>query len=62
MHGPAQQRMRILDSDMARANALPEDYEADLDLEWSNPSEIFSLFSEKVNVKVRMLRSVCRWQ
>ena len=30
-----------------RANALPADYETDIELPWANPSERFSLLSHE---------------
>jgi hypothetical protein len=39
IHGPLQGRTLLFDADVERANALPADYETDLESEWSNPSE-----------------------
>ena len=39
--GPIEQRATPLDLDVTRANVLPEDYETDLELDWSNPSKSF---------------------
>ena len=39
--GPIEQRAIPLDLDVTRANALPDDYETDLELDWSNPSKSF---------------------
>jgi hypothetical protein len=44
VNGPLQGRTAILDLDMARANAFPDDYETDLESEWSNPSKNFLSF------------------
>jgi hypothetical protein len=40
MHGSLQQRSTVLDVDRWRANLFPDDYETDLELPWSNLSEI----------------------
>lgn len=42
INSPLQQRANILNLDWSRANALPADYETDLESEWSNPSRILS--------------------
>ncbi len=36
INGPLQQRTSILDLDDSRANTFPEDYDTDLESEWSN--------------------------
>ena len=41
MNGPLQQRTIVLDKDLSRATALPDDYDTDVESEWSNPSKIF---------------------
>ena len=41
MNGPLQQRTNVLDSDASQATKLPEDYDTDLESEWSNLSKIF---------------------
>ncbi len=41
INGPLQQRTSILDLDFSRANTFPQDYDTDLESEWSNPSIIF---------------------
>ncbi len=38
VNGPLQKRTNVLDSDLSRATNFPDDYETDLELEWSNPS------------------------
>lgn len=47
INSPLQQRANILDLDWSRANALPADYETDLESEWSNPSRIYSKHDRK---------------
>ena len=39
VNGPLQRRTAVLDLDMARAEAFPDDYDTDLESEWSNPSK-----------------------
>ena len=41
MNGPLQQRTTILDSDFSSATIFPDDYDTDLESEWSNLSKIF---------------------
>jgi len=41
VNGPLQQRTNVLDLDSSRATTLPDDYDTDLESEWSNPSKIF---------------------
>ena len=51
MHGSLQNRIQVLDVDFERANDLPEDYETDLELEWSNPSRSATLiFPERLSL------------
>lgn len=38
---PLQERGNILDLDFTRANAFPDDYDTDLESEWSNHNELF---------------------
>jgi len=40
VNGPLQQRMNVLDLDFSRATAFPDDYDTDLESEWSNLSKI----------------------
>jgi hypothetical protein len=40
VNGPLQQRTSVLDSDSLSSTVLPDDYETDLESEWSNPSKI----------------------
>ncbi|UJR08126.1 hypothetical protein I4U23_012402 [Adineta vaga] len=42
VNGPLQERIIILDIDYSRANSLPEDYDTDIESEWSN----LNLFSD----------------
>lgn len=46
MNGPIQQRTNILNSDSSRASTLPDDYETDLESEWSNPSKTLHCSNE----------------
>lgn len=39
INGLLQQRSKALDLDLIRANQLPDDYDTDLESEWSNPSK-----------------------
>jgi hypothetical protein len=39
INGPLQQRTSILDLDDSRANTFPQDYDTDLESEWSNLSK-----------------------
>ncbi len=39
INGPLQQRTSILDLDDIRANTFPQDYDTDLESEWSNLSK-----------------------
>jgi hypothetical protein len=39
VNGPLQQRGNILDLDFTRANAVPDDYDTDLESLWSNLSK-----------------------
>lgn len=39
VNGPLQQRTNVLDLDYSRSNTLPDDYDTDLESEWSNLSE-----------------------
>ena len=39
INGPLQQRTNILDSDYAGANTLPDDYDTDVESDWSNLSK-----------------------
>jgi hypothetical protein len=39
INGPLQQRTTILDLDDSRANTFPQDYDTDLESEWSNLSK-----------------------
>ncbi len=41
MNGPLQKRTSVLDLDSTRATKFPDDYDTDLESEWSNPSKIF---------------------
>ena len=41
MNGPLQERTIVLDVDYLRANEFPDDYDTDLESQWSNLSEIF---------------------
>ena len=41
VNGPLQQRTTILDLDSSRATTFPDDYDTDLESEWSNLSKIF---------------------
>lgn len=43
MNGPVQKRTIVLDVDYRRANEFPDDYDTDLESQWSNLSEIFFL-------------------
>ena len=40
INGPLQQRTTILNSDYAGANTLPEDYDTDVESDWSNLSKL----------------------
>ncbi len=40
INGPLQQRTNVLDLDLSRANTIPQDYDTDLESEWSNLSII----------------------
>ena len=40
MNGPLQQRTTVLDSDASQATKLPDDYDTDLESDWSNLSKI----------------------
>jgi hypothetical protein len=42
MSGPLQGRTVILNLDSSRANTLPQDYDTDLESQWSNLSKIIS--------------------
>ncbi len=42
INGPLQQRTSVLDSDFSNANTFPQDYDTDLESDWSNLSMIFS--------------------
>jgi hypothetical protein len=44
VNGPLQKRTNVLDLDYSRATEFPEDYETDLEFEWSNPSKKYSFF------------------
>ncbi len=39
INGPLQQRTSILDLDNTRANTFPQDYDTDLESDWSNLSK-----------------------
>ena len=39
MNGPLQQRTLILNLDSSRATSFPENYDTDVEYEWSNLSE-----------------------
>ncbi len=39
INGPLQQRTSILDLDDIRANTFPQDYDTDLESDWSNLSK-----------------------
>ncbi len=41
MNGPLQNRTNVLSSDLTRATNFPDDYDTDLEFEWSNPSKNF---------------------
>ncbi len=41
MNGPLQQRTNVLDLDSSRATTFPEDYDTDLESDWSNLSKDF---------------------
>ena len=40
INGPLQERTGTLDLDDQRANALPDDYDTDLESEWANESTL----------------------
>ena len=42
MNGPLQQRANTLDLDLSRSMTFPDDYETDIESEWSNPSKILT--------------------
>ena len=44
VNGPLQQRTSTLDLDSTRANALPDDYDTDLESPWGNPSRFLHLW------------------
>ena len=39
INGPLQERTIVLDLDSTRANAFPQDYDTDLESQWSNLSK-----------------------
>ena len=39
INGPLQQRTTVLDLDYSRANTFPQDYDTDLESDWSNLSK-----------------------
>ncbi len=45
INGPLQERTTVLNLDYSRANAFPQDYDTDLESEWSNLSKIFVRFN-----------------
>lgn len=47
VNGPIQERTIILDLDRTRANTIPNDYDTDLELDWSNLSIRSLFFSPK---------------
>ena len=55
MSGPLQQRTTILDKDLLRANTLPDDYDTDLESEWSNPCKIVSASNESLDYLYRFI-------
>jgi hypothetical protein len=40
VNGPLQQRTNVLDLDSSRATVLPDDYDTDLESEWSDLSKV----------------------
>ena len=42
-------RASALELDKIRANALPVDYETDIELPWANPSETFSSLRSEIS-------------
>ena len=49
MNGPLQQRTSVLEKDASRATSLPDDYDTDLESEWSNLSRMATRFNENLN-------------
>jgi hypothetical protein len=56
VNGPLQQRTTVLDKDLSRAITLPDDYDTDLESEWSNPSKIVTKFNESLD---NLYRFIC---
>lgn len=59
VHGSLQNRIQVLEVDFDRANDLPDDYETDVELEWSNPSNKNKNHADLLLPSSRSLR---RWQ
>ena len=59
VNAPLQERTSVLDMDFSRATQLPPDYETDLELEWSNPSERLLFPLQRERRYCSFSRSVC---
>lgn len=53
---PLQQRTTVLNLDYSRANALPADYQTDLDFEWGNPGGISLVLNSIISFVFRFIR------
>ena len=58
---PLQQRRSIRDLDLSRTNALPPDYEAILESDWSNLSRISTTKTDNHLFSCYMNRPIYRW-
>jgi hypothetical protein len=56
INGPLQQRTSILDLDDSRANTFPQDYDTDIESEWSNLSKMIFLYLKIINIESIFLK------